>query len=85
MKVVKNEVRELVVETTDENFINPLIETLLRDTDVKYAGKMKEHPLTDTIHLIVRTKNGTAEEALDRAINELGETFKKLREELAGA
>lgn len=83
MKVVKNEVRELVVETTDENFINPLIETLLRDEDVKYAGKIKEHPLMDTIHLTIRTKNGSAEEALDRAINELGETFKKLREELA--
>lgn len=79
---VKNEEKELVIEMDDENFINPLIEALVRNEDVEYAGKIKEHPLKDTVRLVVRTKKGSAEAAIDNAIKELRGKLGELREEL---
>ncbi len=79
---VKSDERELVIEMDDENFINPLIEALVRNEDVEYAGKIKEHPLKDTVKILVRTKKGSAESAVDDAIKELRGRLKELREEL---
>jgi len=84
MKLVKNDGRELIVELEGENFINPLIEELLRDERVEYAGEIRDHPLKTEVRIIVRTKEGSPEEALYRAIDKIRGTLGTLMEDMDG-
>jgi len=82
VRVIKDEGNELEIELEDANFVNPLVSELLKDQDVEYAGNIKDHPFQNTTRLILRTRNGSARKALDRAIEGLRADLEDIREKL---
>ncbi len=76
LRVVKEEPRYLDIEVRGEDpaLLAALSETLRKHEDVEYAGYRVDHPLKEITHLILKTKDKTANprNMLRRSLKDLG-------------
>ena len=79
LKTIKKTKNELQIEVIDENetILNPITHILSNDDDVEYATCMTDHPLASNRILYIRTKKGSPEDALKKAVKYLHDEIKK--------
>ena len=80
MKIIERSENSLIIEINNENFLNPLVDELLRDEIVEFAGTIREHPLKKNVRLIVRTKRDDVVGVVERAIGSLQQKIQEIRE-----
>ena len=78
LKTIKKSKTELEIEVTDEDetILNPIAHILLENDDVEYASCIAEHPLSNKRRLFIRVKKGSPDEALKKAVKQLGDEIK---------
>ena len=79
LKTIKKTKTELELEVIDEDetILHPITHILSQNNDVEYATCMTEHPLSNKRQLLIRTKKGSPEEALKKAVKYLEDEVKK--------
>ncbi len=86
LKVVKQDDKTLIVETTDESisFCNLVRSELWQDKGISEAAYIKEHPYLEKPKIFVKVSRGKPQTALERAAKrlesqtvEFGKEFKK--------
>lgn len=85
IKVLKDEAKELIIEFDSKDITLPdlLVNELLEDSDVSFAGVSKEHPDVGKPILVIKTVKGGATKALDGAIERIRDNVKELKAGLA--
>lgn len=81
---IKGTKTELEIEVSEEfeNILNPLTHLLLENEDVEYAACLSDHPLANKRRLFIRTKKGSANDALKDAVKYLKDEMKKFSKSL---
>ena len=75
----------LEIEGEGHTLCNLLQRSLLEDEDVEVGGYNLTHPLVSKAVLFVKTKEGSPEEALKRAIERIKRTNRAFQEALSAA
>ena len=81
MKIIERSENSLIIETDNENFLKPLVDELLGDGAVEFAGAIKEHPLRENVRLIVRTKSDDVVGVVERAIGSLQQKIREMKKD----
>jgi DNA-directed RNA polymerase subunit L len=78
LNLIKKTKTELEIEVIGENetILNPITHILSKDKDVDYAACMTNNPLDNKRVLFIRTKKGSAEDALKKAVKYLSDEMK---------
>ena len=78
LKTIKKSKTELEIEVTDEDetILNPIAHILSKNDDVEYASCIAEHPLSNKRRLFIRVKKGSPNDALKKAVKQLGDEIK---------
>lgn len=70
---------QMEIEGEDHTFVNVLKEELYEDKNVKSAAYMYDHPLVSNPKVIVRTKTGSPQKALQDAANRISKQAKEFK------
>ena len=81
VNTIKKDSKELVLEfvTKDMTIPDLIAGELLQNGDVAFAGVEKDHPEIGNPRLVIRTTKKKPEEALEKALENIDETFSEMR------
>lgn len=79
MKILKNKKTELEVEVEEDlGFLNLLVDRLLKEENVEIVQYVKDHPMTGSSVMYIKTKSKAPKTVLKS-------TLKELKKEIDGA
>ncbi|MCL4411519.1 DNA-directed RNA polymerase subunit L [Candidatus Marsarchaeota archaeon] len=81
INTIKEEGKELVIEfvTKDMTILDLVAGELLQNDDVEFAGVEKDHPEIGNPRLVIRTSKKKPKEALEKALENIDETFSDMK------
>jgi DNA-directed RNA polymerase subunit L len=81
ISIIKDESNELIIDFDTEDLTIPdlIASQLQQNPDVEFAGVGKDHPEVGKPRLVIKTGKKKAKDALQKALEELDETFAELK------
>lgn len=87
LNVVKQDEKRLVIETKGESisFVHMIKDELWKDSSVKEAAAIKEHPYLAQPKILVAVSRGTPKTALEKASDSIAKQAKEFKDKFKGS